>query len=603
MGDQPVSLGEFLAKRFKEEVKFVSFHRRLTVHAIVAVLAVLLAGFSAGARSAGAEPVDPVHRAQNGPTLQTQTWRAVEFTLHSTVSYADPYRDVDISATFRGPGGQQLTMPGFWDGGDTWRVRFAPPAPGRWQYTTTSTDATNTGLDGQHGTILASSYTGNLAIYQHGFLRTSANNRYLTYADGTPFFWLGDNQQSNLTGQTRLNESNDPRYSSMFKGIVDTRVDQGFNVIWNETFANNGGNSNEGGPAWTDGAFQTLNPGFWDNTDQRIGYIAGQGVVDAITMGVGSSLTNATKDQLPEYQRLARYMVARYAAYPMVWLTAQEFDAPGNCAECWEQVAQVFAASDPYRQPASLHNYPVYAGGGVEPRDQSWYGLVALQEGHNRVDSVADYWLKQYQQTPTRPVVEAEANYEGIDVFWDNHAIVQTWQTRESAWKARVGGAAGTDYGAAGVWWACWTAQDPDGNCQSFGSTPWYEGLFLPGAAQMGYLKSFFTALPWWQLAPAPTAVTWADTAPTDTQLAFASTTPDRADTVVYYPHRLDAGQPYTGTLTGLQPGHYVMTWFDPRTGQYTPAGSVSVTGTQHPAQLPPEPSATDDWTLLVKRI
>jgi len=43
VGDQPVSLGEFLAKRFKEEVKFVSFHRRLTVHAIVAVLAVLYA--------------------------------------------------------------------------------------------------------------------------------------------------------------------------------------------------------------------------------------------------------------------------------------------------------------------------------------------------------------------------------------------------------------------------------------------------------------------------------------------------------------------------------------------------------------------------------
>ena len=581
----------------------MSFHRRrLTVPAIVAVLTVLVASLSIGPRGAGAEPVAPEQRGAAGPTLPGQTWQAVAFTLHSTVSYPDPYRDVDVSATFRGPSGQRLTMPAFWDGGATWRVRFAAPTPGRWQFTTTSTDATNAGLDDQHGTVLARSYTGDLAIYRHGFLRASANSRYFTYADGTPFFWLGDNQQSNLTGQTRLDESNDPRFSSQFKGIVDTRVKQGFNVVWNETFANNGDSANEGGPDWLDSPFHTLNPQFWDNIDQRIGYIAGQGVVDAITMGVGSSLTDATADQLPEYQRLARYMVARYAAYPMVWLTAQEFDAPGNCAQCWEQVAQVFAATDPYNQPASLHNYPIYAGGGVEPRDQSWYGLVALQEGHNRVDGVSDYWLKQYQQTPIRPVVEAEANYEGIDVFWDNHAIVQNWQTRESAWKARVGGVAGTDYGAAGVWWTCWTAQDPDGNCQNFGSTPWYEGLFLPGAAQMGYLKSFFTALPWWQLAPAPTAVTWAATAPTDTQIAFASSTPDRSDTVVYYPHRLDGGQPYTGTLTGVPRGAYTMQWFDPRTGHYTSAGRVTVTHADGTEQLPAEPTATDDWTLLVSK-
>ncbi|MFG1707032.1 DUF4038 domain-containing protein [Nonomuraea sp. M3C6] len=571
--------------------------RRLVIPAAITLLALLAAGPNAQASGAGS-----VHPVGQGPTLHAQTWRAVEFTLHSTVDYADPYRDVDLVATFTGPNGQRLTMPGFWDGGTTWRVRFAAPTPGRWQYTTSSTDAANTGLNGHHGTILAARYTGNLAIYRHGFLKTSANNRYFTYADGTPFFWLGDNQQSNLAGQTRLYESNDPRFPSMFKGIVDTRVKQGFNVIWNETFANNGGNANEGGPDWIGGTFHTLNPGFWDNIDERIGYIAGKGVVDAIAMGVGSSLTDASKDLLPEYQRLARYMVARYAAYPMVWLTAQEFDAPGNCAQCWEQVAQVFADTDPYRQPTTLHNYPIYAGGGVQPRDESWYGLVALQEGHNRVDGVSDYWLKQYQQTPVRPVVEAEANYEGIDVFWDNHAIVQTWQTRESAWKARVGGVAGNDYGAAGVWWACYTPDDPDWNCQNFGSTPWNEGLFLPGAAQMGYLKAFFTALPWSRLAPAPTAITWAATVPTDTQLAFASATPDRSHTVVYYPHRLDGGAPYRGSLTGLPRGHYVMKWFNPRSGQYTSAGSFTVTTAHGSAQLPPQLTAADDWTLLVTR-
>ncbi|MFI7066786.1 DUF4038 domain-containing protein [Kribbella sp. NPDC050124] len=579
------------ARNVEEVSKMLHHPLRRPLTAIAAAMACIAAVLTGATMPETAE-------ATPKPVLRTRTWTPAEITLNSTVSYPDSYRDVDVSATFTGPNGQTLTAPGFWDGGTTWRIRFSPPVSGRWQYSTRSSDSANTGLNRQQGTILAADYAGGLDIYRHGFLRSSANNRYVTYADGKPFFWLGDNEQSALAG-TKLNESNDPRFASQFKGIVDTRATQGFNVIWTETFANNGRPSNEGGPAWLDSTFGTLNPGFWQSVDQRIDYIAAKGIVTALAMGVGSSLTDSTKGQTPEYVRLARYMAARYAAYPVVWLTAQEFDQPANCISCWQQVAKAFHDADPYRNLTSLHQFPIFAGGGVEFRNETWYGFVALQEGHNRVDSVTDYWLKEYALSPARPVVEAEANYEGIDVFWDNHAIVQTWQTRESAWKARVGGVAGSQYGAAGVWWTCWDAQSTDTNCQLFGSTPWYEGLFLPGAEQMGHLKSFFTSLRWWELAPAPDAITWAGDAPTGSQQAFASSNPRRSTTVVYYPHRLDGGQAYGGTLIGLPNGAYQLSWFDPRTGRYRAAGSVTVT--RGNTALPPQPSAGDDWVLLIR--
>ena len=117
----------------------------------------------------------------------------------------------------------------------------------------------------------------------------------------------------------------------------------------------------------------------------------------------------------------------------------------------------------------------------------------------------------------------------------------------------------------------------------------------------MGHLKSFFTALPWWELAPAPAAITWADTLPTDTQRAFASTNPGRSVTVVYYPHRLDGGHPYGGTLTDLPNGTYRLSWFNPRTGEYVAAGSATVTGPPSHAALPPQPTAADDWVLLIR--
>src|SRR5438128_326056 len=116
----------------------------------------------------------------------------VEIPLTSSKSYTNSYTDVDVSATLSGPGGVTMTMPGLWDGGNTWRIRFAPPSAGTWTYTTTSTDPTNAGLHNQTGTINATSYTGNLNIYKHGFLKRGATNRYLEHADGTPFFWLGD---------------------------------------------------------------------------------------------------------------------------------------------------------------------------------------------------------------------------------------------------------------------------------------------------------------------------------------------------------------------------------------------------------------------------
>ncbi|MGW3951907.1 putative collagen-binding domain-containing protein [Streptomyces sp. NPDC004752] len=77
---------------------------------------------------------------------------------------------------------------------------------------------------------------------------------------------------------------------------------------------------------------------------------------------------------------------------------------------------------------------------------------------------------------------------------------------------------------------------------------------------------------------------------------------PRRSSTVVYYPHRLDGGKPCTGKRTGLTRGAYTLEWFDPRTGEYTPAGSVDIADAQGTAQLPPEPTAADDWALLVTR-
>lgn len=46
--------------------------------------------------------------------------------------------DIEFSAEFVEESGESLTVPGFWDGGKRFVVRFAPPNEGDWSYVTSS---------------------------------------------------------------------------------------------------------------------------------------------------------------------------------------------------------------------------------------------------------------------------------------------------------------------------------------------------------------------------------------------------------------------------------------------------------------------------------
>ena len=90
--------------------------------------------------------------------MKVQTWLANELEFISTKKYDNPFEDVDISAVFT-LGEREMTVPGFWDGGDVWRIRFSLPEKGMWKYTVTCTDKENVSLTGQ-GTVECVPYEG-----------------------------------------------------------------------------------------------------------------------------------------------------------------------------------------------------------------------------------------------------------------------------------------------------------------------------------------------------------------------------------------------------------------------------------------------------------
>ena len=62
--------------------------------------------------------------AASGDVFQ---YRRLELAVESDLAPADA-RDRDaVTADWTGPGGAAMRTPAFWDGGRSWKVRFAPP--------------------------------------------------------------------------------------------------------------------------------------------------------------------------------------------------------------------------------------------------------------------------------------------------------------------------------------------------------------------------------------------------------------------------------------------------------------------------------------------
>ena len=156
---------------------------------------------AAGVRAAPTVSV----RALPAPGLAA--YGLAEWTVTLDKTYANPFDpdEIAVDVAFTGPHGQLLRLPGFWsqdfrrlanaDGSETltpqgepeWRVRFCPPAPGRWHLIVIAHDATGT------GTSPAVSFTVQPSKAPGFVHRAPGSDRYLQFSSGAAFFPIGEN--------------------------------------------------------------------------------------------------------------------------------------------------------------------------------------------------------------------------------------------------------------------------------------------------------------------------------------------------------------------------------------------------------------------------
>ncbi len=580
-------------------------------------------------------------------TLAAETWRAVELSFESEKAYEDPFNDVTLDLLLYG-NGRRYTVPGFWDGGNTWRVRFVCPAAGEWQCRTVCSDETNAALHGRTAAVSCAAYSGELAVYQHGFVTTRYGEKYLTYEDGTPFYYLGDTHW----------QLGDETYE-MVQTICDKRVSQGF-TVWQSQPGSYNANI-------IDGVDDADMEGF-RHIDTHFKIIAESGLTHANTeyfwplagmsplirahggwtepkltgmLGTKKVTMPDLSDEAKAYlEKLSRYWVARYSAYPVIWSLGQEIDNDPYQDENseWNAVnnpykymAEYLGKYDPYAHPVTAHQESTgdtvaYGNGlGTGEVKMIWYpgaqpSAFRKVEAHTmyasqwhphltkRDDymSARDYWYNGQG----KPVV----NFEGLYCYlW-----TKNYGARVQAWASYLTGLYGCSWGGQPTWaYQNGFDRDVDSDdgvdvirASEKQAATWQDALEYPSTYQMGYMRSFMEQLEWYNLIPRFNNLAYF--VPSSDVYAYCASNKANTQIVVYFYSFTDPtvgekintekyGGIMTGTVGSLTPfAEYTYQWFNPITGEYGEEGTfkASVIGTWFAGLRP----ADTDYVLLIKK-
>ncbi|MBM4034148.1 MAG: DUF4038 domain-containing protein [Planctomycetes bacterium] len=468
----------------------------------IALLAALLLAPPAAVRAADAAPPWPQKVEANV---------VAEIALLSDKTYHSPFMEVELHALLTQPDGSQLRVPAFWAGGSRWCFRYASSKTGRVAWRTECSDRGNPKLHGVEGKIEVAAYAGSNALYRHGPIRVAADRRHFEHADGTPFFWLGDAWWKGLCKRLTWEGFQELTADRRTKGFTLVQVvcgpypDEGlFEPRW----------ENEGGKPYGARDFSVANPAYFGHADRRIRHLVDSGLVPAVVggWGRGGSLEAVG---LAGYKRHWRNLVARYGAYPIVWIIGGE--AGGKQ---WTEVARYVQQTDPYRRPATMHPFQ---SARQAVTDETVIAFDMLQTGHGdwgvAVGAVPK--LKAaYSRTPVMPVLVGECCYEA-----HMQTAFQDAQ-RYMFWGCMLSGAAGHTYGAAGVWHA--SVEGEPGITPVYDWTTWKEGMSYPGCIQLGLGKKLLERYQWWRFEPHPE---WAE------EGCFAAGIPGEVR-VIYLPKR-----------------------------------------------------------------
>jgi uncharacterized protein DUF5060/uncharacterized protein DUF4038 len=328
------------------------FRIALLVGNLVPIVTLFTAvGCGSGSSGSSGAP-GPAEAPAEAPAVVFPRWSVIEVELVAAGKYRNPFTDVQVTATLRGPGGLVKTVPGFWAGKNEFRVRFTPTEEGEWSYEVKSSPADH-GL-AVRGDFIAVRPDGD----EHGFLRRDpAHPRSFVHDDGTHVF---------LWGQTYYEIIRNARMGSDWKRAIEGTRSHGMNKV--RLLVN---------PSWdTDTDIYPKSSPFsattrdsitlphWEALDEVVEHLARKGMIADLILFLDHKDGFGTRTQDLRY---VRYVLARYAAYPnVIWCLTNEWHYTGKDRSYWNEVGDLVRREDPWIEdgeafrPLSIHHKTGY---------------------------------------------------------------------------------------------------------------------------------------------------------------------------------------------------------------------------------------------------
>jgi len=512
--------------------------------------------------------------------------KVFEVALEGSRDYDNPFWDVTTQVNFISMSGREESVDAFWDSGRTWRVRFCPDEEGEWRWRSKCSDSANAGLHGQQGSFRCVRYEGDNPFYRRGTPKLSDDRCHFVYADGTPFFWLSDTAWN---GVLRAKEDNWNQY-------LQTRRGQGFTAIqFVNTQWRGHTKDSHGETAFVGTEHTQLNPQFFQRLDPKVKAINEHGLIAApvILWALGERDPGQSLSE-EDAIRVARYIVARWGAYQVIWFLGGDGNYGGERAERWKKVGRaVFGDQHPRlvtMHPCGRHWVA------DEFRHEGWFDFIGYQSGHG--DSLDHLrWLvmgppaTEWRKEPPRPIVNLEPNYEIHPSYHSKKKFTDFEVRRASYWSLLVAPPAGVSFGHNSIWVWSKKPEPPEGHKRIGTVPPWHEGLDTPGIRSMSVLRRFFESITWWRLRPAPELLVQQPGKEEELHRFVAAAKTDDGDLAVAY---LPEGCAIVLQTESLKlPA--AARWFNPRTGEWTNAGKVTETTQNFTA---PD---DNDWVLCVE--
>jgi len=556
---------------------------------------------------------------------EVNVWEKVEISLYAEKSYENPYKEVEVWVDLKGPGFEKRCY-GFWDGDNVFRVRVLASAAGTWKWRSGSNQQ-DKGLNSKSGEFTAIAWSEaqkETNPCRRGMVKASANGHAFEWADGTPFFLLGDTWWPVATFRYRWYDDDKERPIGPGAGIKDYlrfRKKQGFNCI--AMIAALGNWANDDKPsrlkmadgtvlraAWKQAGTQSakdmhdedgnraflfpgkvpgyekyfpdverINPAYFRNFDKKIDYLNSQGFVPFIEVS-RRDIGQAWKkfyDWPESYTRYIQYIWSRYQANICLF-SPIHLDTTGATIkpEEWNEAANKVIeryGHPPFGTPAGTNSNPSTLRNFGHTDKAKW--LTFHQIGNRRTHDLYPYLTEIFNASPPVPGINGEPYYAGMLDAKGGTEKSEMYCRSAMYGSVLSGGLGGHIYGGGGWSGGLWSGEVEDAS-----PTPIWEVIKWRSADQMRHLRTFILSegRRYQQLVPSAEMIQPNRTGEEKSCVgwAYCARTAEKDFFGLYF----EKDCPKASLSGALPRSKYKALWFNPRTGDWMGASVLSADST-----------------------